>query len=135
MTYKVERDFEHKGFRCVVVAQQAGHRCGYVQIPKNHPCFGKPYTIINEFLTVHGGLTYGSMKTTYPVNTDELSYWLGFDCAHCGDARDFDLMKELGYPLSHELFCNDGYLWTADDVSEELKMLVDQLALAEGNEM
>lgn len=36
MNYRVEEDFEYKGFRCVVVASVMGHRSGYVQIPKGH---------------------------------------------------------------------------------------------------
>lgn len=27
MNYRVEEDFEYKGFRCVVIASVMGHRC------------------------------------------------------------------------------------------------------------
>lgn len=41
--YIVEREFEHVGYKCVVIFGCAGHRCGYVGIPSNHPLFGKGY--------------------------------------------------------------------------------------------
>lgn len=39
--YVVEREFEHAGYKCVVIFGSFGHRCGYVGIPKNHPLYGK----------------------------------------------------------------------------------------------
>ena len=41
--YIVEREFEHAGYKCVVIFGSIGHRCGYVGIPKNHPLYGKDY--------------------------------------------------------------------------------------------
>ena len=42
--YIVEREFEHEGYKCVVIFGNIGHRCGYVGIPKNHPLYGKYYS-------------------------------------------------------------------------------------------
>lgn len=42
-SYVVESDFVHEGLRCVVIFGSAGHRCGYVGVPKGHPLFGKKY--------------------------------------------------------------------------------------------
>lgn len=42
--YVVEREFEHAGYKCVVIFGSIGHRCGYVGIPKNHPLYGKDYS-------------------------------------------------------------------------------------------
>lgn len=42
--YIVEREFEHAGYKCVVIFGSIGHRCGYVGIPKNHPLYGKDYS-------------------------------------------------------------------------------------------
>lgn len=47
--YKVEKDFEYKGLRCVVTFGDLGHRCGYVGIPKTHILYGKVY---NEYLEI-----------------------------------------------------------------------------------
>lgn len=41
--YKVESDFVYKGYRCVVVFTDMGHRCGYVGIPIGHELYGKQY--------------------------------------------------------------------------------------------
>lgn len=41
--YIIEREFEHAGYKCVVVFGIMGHRCGYVGLPKNHPLYGKGY--------------------------------------------------------------------------------------------
>lgn len=47
--YKVEKDFEHKGLRCVITFGDLGHRCGYVGIPKTHILYGKEY---DEYLEI-----------------------------------------------------------------------------------
>jgi hypothetical protein len=43
MSYKVEKDWEHKGLRCVVIAGSIGHRCGYVGVSASHPLYGIGY--------------------------------------------------------------------------------------------
>lgn len=40
----VEKDWHYGGFRCVVVMQPRGHRCGYVGVPKGHPLYGAGYS-------------------------------------------------------------------------------------------
>jgi hypothetical protein len=47
--YKVESDFIHDGYRCVVVFTDMGHRCGYVGVPKENPLYGKSFT---EYLDI-----------------------------------------------------------------------------------
>ena len=42
--YIVEREFEHAGYKCVVLFLSMGHRCGYVGIPKEHQLYGEDYT-------------------------------------------------------------------------------------------
>ena len=41
--WHVEKQFDYKGYTCVVVMQTMGHRCGYVGIPKEHPLYNKFY--------------------------------------------------------------------------------------------
>jgi hypothetical protein len=69
-----------------------GYGCGYVTLPKTHPCYGKHYDDID--VQVHGGLTYGRKVTqkdidsnTWPELTQEdLGKWMvGFNTAHLGD--------------------------------------------------
>lgn len=132
MNYRVEEDFEYKGFRCVVVASVMGHRCGYVQIPKGHPYFAKSYdeiTDIDDNLSVHGGLTYGSSDSNYPVPTEGKVYWIGFDCRHGGDAEDMDILRELNPRLYnfYKKHRSEGHVWTVDEVSDEIRRLVNQI--------
>ena len=47
--YIIEREFEHAGYKCVVVFTRMGHRCGYVGIPKEHLLYKKDY---DEYLEI-----------------------------------------------------------------------------------
>lgn len=88
----VEKEFEHKGLKCVITFSYMGHRCGYVGVPKEHPLYNQDYRnreISN--LSCHGGVTYadGGVNSNYPIESD--LWWIGFDCAHCCDGKDLDL--------------------------------------------
>lgn len=81
----IEQDWITKsGLRAIVVMTYLGHRCGYIALPKNHPRIGDSYGD-TEDLQVHGGVTYANQDKVYPIWNKE-AYWLGFDCAHYGDA-------------------------------------------------
>lgn len=41
--FRVESIFWHKGYKCVVVFTDMGHRCGYVAVAPDHPLFGIKY--------------------------------------------------------------------------------------------
>ena len=41
--YIVEKEFEHKGLKCVVLLLVRGYRCGYVGVPKGHPLYNVAY--------------------------------------------------------------------------------------------
>lgn len=57
---------------------------------------------------VHGGLTYSQKR-------DDGLWWLGFDCAHAGDARSPDHVRE-------------GEVWRDEDfVAAECRSLAEQL--------
>jgi hypothetical protein len=78
----IEKEWITKaGYKAQVVAQPMGHRCGYVTVPEDHPCFGKDYNDID--IEVHGGLTF--------AHDGEF----GFDCAHFYDAKDESLMDDV----------------------------------------
>ncbi len=70
---------------CLIIrADGMGHLCGYVGLPAGHLWHGIGYEDLSrEYnLDVHGGLTYsGPFDEIEP----ELTWWLGFDCAHAGD--------------------------------------------------
>ncbi len=44
MGHFVESSFIYRGLRCVCIATDMGHRCGYVGVRKNHPLYGHGYS-------------------------------------------------------------------------------------------
>lgn len=80
-------------------------RCGYVRIPKDHAYDGRHYDIINEDISVHGGLTYAD-KGLGDMDEWGDSWVIGFDCNHYGDTPS---------------------KWPLDAVIAETKQLVDQI--------
>lgn len=80
--------WEHAGFTCRLVGLDMGHRCGYVLIPDGHPWHAVNDTRDGPLgnVDVHGGVTW-----TGPLDPDD-NWWIGFDCAHLGDAKDPALM-------------------------------------------
>ena len=79
MSYKIEKDFMHNGYRCVVIMTDMGHRCGYVGVDNTHQFFGKDYSDtttkemidkIKDLFDVHGGITYSGGEKDYPVESN-----------------------------------------------------------------
>ena len=181
MAYIVEREFEHAGYKCVVVFQEMGHRCGYVGVTKDSKLYGKSYTDkldakmeemydkqlgkrsiipwfcaclddkeegvrLDLYFDVHGSLTYsgGGENSDYPIKSD--LWWLGFDCDHAGDRKDYEYTMKL-FP-QEEKRCKDlmrierecyGEPEERDDVirseeyvAEECKRLAEQIRGYEG---
>jgi hypothetical protein len=131
--FKVEKDFIVDGYRCVVIGGSMGHRCGYVGLPKEHSLYGKHYNDIDN-LDVHGGLTYsgGGTNSKYPVESN--LWWLGFDCGHWLDGKDFDLIAELAdertLKVMQEIekeYPTEGTIRTTEYVENELINLVKQI--------
>lgn len=83
----VEKDFQSSGLDCRVVMTIGGHRCGYVRVPEDCDLFEKNIVFSSEVrLDVHGGVTFsGKLR-----GVD--GWWIGFDCAHLGDGKDWDSM-------------------------------------------
>lgn len=89
---------ETTGLVCLAVRNRhGGHWCGYVGVTEGHQFFGVDYsdTYGKAHIDVHGGLTYadfcqeqddehGICHTPEPGQPERV-WWLGFDCAHCGD--------------------------------------------------
>ena len=105
--YVVEKIFDHKGLKCVVIFISGGWRCGYVGVPKSHKFYGKDYMEIEkqmEYGDCHGGITFSSRNVDekYPIDSD--LWWFGFDCAHYRDGKDLDLAIEV-FPHMAENIC------------------------------
>lgn len=81
----------HQGYVWAVRHNGMGFRCGYARVPNCHPWFGKSDGDNYLSVDVHGGITYGTLCTD--------GWWVGFDCAHHGDAPDLALPIEEGRRL------------------------------------
>lgn len=64
------------GLPCVIYRVHGGWLCGYVGVAINSPWVTGLFD--KNQLEVHGGITYEKEASGY--------FWLGFDCAHSGDA-------------------------------------------------
>ena len=89
----------HEGFEWEVTNNGIGYRCGYVRIPPGHPWHGKGYDDLEPYPDVHGGVTFAEADTDCGKGGGDNAWWLGFDCAHAGDAADPSLPGRDGKPL------------------------------------
>ena len=115
----------YEGYEWEVTANRMGYRCGYVRVPAGHPWHGLDYDAIEPYPEVHGGLTFSQADTDCGKGGEDNAWWLGFDCAHVGDAPDPELP---GYryrlPLDGETVKPTGY------VASECRKLAEQAAIA-----
>lgn len=120
--FKLEKEWIHNGLKCAVVqAREHGHRCGYVRLPPTHPQYQEHYD--NFDVSVHGGLTFSDIEPC--IEEDGTGWWIGFDCAHSGDAM-YDPNNIPEHKQLHN-FPQDHY-WTHDEVVSETEQLAMQLA-------
>lgn len=129
-----ETRFEYKGYPCVVLFMEAGHRCGYVGLPKGT-------TINTDYISCHGGVTYSKNELILQTDTDR--FWIGFDTAHCFDKRDYKKAKEyfgddtetLKSILLMEALDDKYGMWgeirTLEFCIEECKQIVEQIIAKE----
>ena len=147
--FKIEREWMFAGLKCaVVMSREAGSRCGYVRVPPTHPLHGKHYDAID--VAVHGGLTFAEEEPC--VEEDGKGWWIGFDCAHLGDAMydpnpDWltlsDSAKEVltvmreahkGSIAAMQAYIpgyarGGDHYWTQAEVESETEMLANQIAM------
>lgn len=132
--YKIEKDFYYKNYRCLIIAQDSGFRCGYIKIPKNNILYNKKYQNID--INIHGGLTYSSFNYKgYPIKTKNKTYWIGFDCHHADDLYDLNLINSNSelYDIAKNLndimttFNSSATLKDKNYIENELKLAVNQI--------
>lgn len=88
---KLEKVFEYRGYRCVVLFQSMGFRTAYVALPKDSQFYGVNYDEIP--VECHGGLTYADFDL-YSQGDIKDVWWIGFDCGHYFDKRDIETCKK-----------------------------------------
>jgi hypothetical protein len=94
---------QSEGYSWCVMFNRNGFRCGYVGIPQGHPWYEKSYGDIP--CECHGGLTFAQIK--------DVTWWIGFDCGHAGDAPDPNLSKsyyDLGWVRATDVIRSQDYV-------------------------
>ena len=134
----IEKRFEYRGYPCVVIFHTLGHRCGYVGLPRSNRYFGCDYEEID--IDCHGGLTYATDELYEQSDVDR--WWIGFDCAHCDDAKDYDSLRkyytdkqsremiDFWENLDHR-YPIESQVRDLDYVTKECELIVDQLYVRE----
>ena len=106
MTFKVEKSWvTQAGLPAVVVWVNDSHRCGYVELTKDSVFYGvtnerEIQPIVQKSvdgLDVHGGVTFFDT----PYWAEDSNFFVGFDCAHVGDATRYmpaeGILRSLDY--------------------------------------
>ena len=84
----VEKQFEYRGHDCLVVFTHLGVRNGYVSVSMD-----KDFTDYS-YIDCHGGINFSGELS--PDFSPKAKCYIGFDCGHCGDDRDFDTACQYG---------------------------------------
>jgi hypothetical protein len=118
----------HCGFEWGIVHNGHGFRCGYVRLEPDHPWFEKSYDELYTLapdLDVHGGLTFSQHGKPCPTHGEEAEWWIGFDCAHAGDAPDPTLPNAMRFGTESD------EVRTTEYVKAECLSLAEQAFMAE----
>jgi len=114
------------GFEWMVIHNGSGYRCGYVRVPLGHPWHGKDYHDL--IADVHGDITFAEADVPCDAPGLDTDWWLGFDCAHAGDAPDPSLPVHEG-SLSFAPWSRPGdVVRTQEYVEAECRSLCQQAA-------
>lgn len=122
-SFEIESEFYAAGLHCVVIAQDMGFRCGYVAVPEGHPWYNLDCKYLED-VDVHGGVTYSGFG--HPIDSGE--FFIGFDCAHSGDANDPKILVDSKITADSERFHLPGsHIWTKGEVIQETTRLAQQV--------
>ncbi len=118
MNYMIEKDFEHKGLRCIVTFGYTGHRCGYVGVSNKHPLYGKNYS---DYVNIKKEEVEGDINGRYfqllmaaMDENEDSRIELAFSChggityADGGENSEYPVTSNLwwfGFDCAH---CDDG---------------------------
>ena len=123
----VEKQFEYRGHDCLVMFTHWGVRNGYVSVSLD-----KDFTDYS-YIDCHGGINFSGELS--PDFSPKAKCYIGFDCGHCGDDRDFDTAYKYGLidaelrdkrkqDFPHPMY---GVVASLEHVESECKWIVVQL--------
>lgn len=114
-----EEKFEYRGYPCVILFMDMGHRCGYVGVPMSE-------AVDDDDISCHGGITYCS-EHLHGQEDGAGTIWYGFDCAHYMDAADVEKTREYFHRDPYRPPFDDEVVRTLEFCKEECKKIVDQI--------
>jgi len=129
--------FEYRGMKCKILrCEHTGNLCGYICVNGNHP-FTHLDLALDIPIDTHGGITY--------AQNEEDGYWIGFDCAHCGDfcpgiVKSYEYMNQILRDITPESnifdrmmrrFSEDRQYKNIQFCIDECKRMVDQFLTLE----
>lgn len=83
---------------------------------------------IGFLFDVHGSITY-SEGNNYPTHNEDGKWWFfGFDCAHHGDAKDYESAEKYGFKMYPEYDFHYGEVREFDYALQECYSLAKQLS-------
>lgn len=104
---------KYKGYNYWILSY-GSHPCGYVEIPKGHPYYGKcDCDAFDLPIDVHGGITYGDYGLHKLVGKDK--FLIGWDYNHCYDYSYLNMFE------------TNGKRWTTKEIIEDVKSVIQQL--------
>ena len=132
----IEEGTLSSNFEYAITHNSGGHRCGYIKMLPGHPWHGVEHDEIEHSVMVHGGLTFSESDVPCDKAGADNGWWLGFDCAHGGDAFDWDLASKEHRQISKLAILagytnyNKGIVRTTEYVRDQLEYLGLQAAAA-----
>lgn len=109
------------GYQCIIWRDDKTlHLCGYVGVPKNHPCYEHRdfFTPPLSDIEVHGGITFSN----YFKSKKYQNFWfIGFDCAHYGDIMPGLIEHFPSHNRSKSMYRDKSY------VKQNINLLLKQL--------
>ena len=143
-----EKKWSHSGLDCKVTRHpSAGHLCGYVRIPKEHPLFDINYSsalplllqsklkeVMEKPIGKRGAIdvvcfnpdaptvgiifdVHGSITWSGNIKGED-GFWYGFDCSHCDDFVPY----LSGTPMNGSVYRDMEY------VTRETESLAEQIS-------
>jgi hypothetical protein len=82
-------------------------------------------------LSVHGGITYSKEGNDYPIKFKGNIWWFGYDCAHAGDAKDLEAVKNQSLKETYTSINQYGTIRTLDYCVSQCELLATQLKAIE----
>lgn len=104
---RVLSEGKHQGLEWIVTHNSFGFRCGYVRIPVGHSWHGMDWDKIR--CDVHGGITFSEPDQPCDKGGADDAWWIGFDCAHAGDAPGPSLPGHQDRPWDYGVIRNQEY--------------------------